>query len=1118
MATSVPSHALTWKDGSVLSSGKWAKVKVTETGIQEISYQQLRELGFENPESVTVFGYGASYLNNNSFLEENPDDLPQTPVLHNNGRILFYGESHYNIKIGKKSAIDPVRNHYSLASYYYITDSQPAIEPMNISYIASLSTCQDSHSSLQCSNPVDINPMRAGVYFFSKDITENPEVGEITFTLPDREPNTTANISGVLISDGPQTFTVEANGKNVATQYLSGTEYAASTLSATLIPAETLDQGETLKISLKPEEGAEDYAGYEHIAMSYSRMNRMDNLPELKMIINRSFQRSQVRIFNQDPADIVVWNITNPSFIKKFDLGKEVDESGMTNTIVSINSRCSPSVPETHHHLIAFHPAASHHKPEIEGIVENQDLHAMDTPDMLIITIRDCLPQAQRLAQLHKTFQGMDVAVVCQEDIFNEFSSGSPTPMAYRRMAKMLYDRDSEKFRYLLLLGPSIYDNRGLLPHNVPYSPDKMLLSYQIDNITLQCAENTSVSTDAFFGMLNDNATAEFIATNEGKGYNSMVISVGRVPAQSDAEAKIYVDKVEKYLSEGMPAQAQTRSLIFSDDGDNDMHIISAESVALTQRTLIPYAVLTRAHNGIYPWNLKMADEGQRKIINTLKEGVDLMMYYGHGRPDAFTAEGLWDRESILKARYNCYPLTFFASCNSFGFDRRENSMGELALFTPEGGTIALIGTTRTVFNDENRALGEFMFKELSKAEPEDTYGNIFRKARNLNYYDRQYTAARATVNAYNFGGDPALPAFRPAYNISLVSVNDTPCSESGLALQPLQKNKIEAQVTDSEGNIQTDYNGSVIVSIYEAARTTPNLYQDKTAQAGRRQPEVKVEDDLLCRFTLPVVNGNISGDIILPVPTRPDEKCRMVFAAEFTGDHYRNAIGMNEDVTVTDVDPNRTQDETPTPRIEALYLNTPDFTDGSLTSDNPVLIARISSQNNVVNAFSSGVSVPVKAVMDNRVTITGLQYSMHQDEDGTIHINHQLSDIPEGNHYITLYIADVYGLVYYESIHFQVVNTTSEITLQTENSIVKDEVTFNADHTFAGDFTARLILMDNTGKHIRTVENVTFPYTWNLTDSQNEPLPSGSYTARAVANDGVSFCGSPTVRFTVIR
>ena len=81
--------------------------------------------------------------------------------------------------------------------------------------------------------------------------------------------------------------------------------------------------------------------------------------------------------------------------------------------------------------------------PEYVYNITNQDLHSHTPVDLVIIipTSQKLLVQAQRLATLHEKRDGMKVRIVPADEIFNEFSSGTPDAMAYRRYMKMLYDR-----------------------------------------------------------------------------------------------------------------------------------------------------------------------------------------------------------------------------------------------------------------------------------------------------------------------------------------------------------------------------------------------------------------------------------------------------------------------------------------------------------------------------------------------------------------------------------------------------------------------------------------------------------------------------------------------------
>ena len=119
--------------------------------------------------------------------------------------------------------------------------------------------------------------------------------------------------------------------------------------------------------------------------------------------------------------------------------------------------------------------------PEVVGEVENQNLHALEQKDMIIIAAKAFQTQAERLAEEHRATDGLTVEVVDPQSIYNEFSSGAPDATAYRRFMKMFYDRSvsaGNAPKYLLCLR-WIYDNRGICSDVKNIARDNMLLTYQ---------------------------------------------------------------------------------------------------------------------------------------------------------------------------------------------------------------------------------------------------------------------------------------------------------------------------------------------------------------------------------------------------------------------------------------------------------------------------------------------------------------------------------------------------------------------------------------------------------------------------------------------------------------
>ena len=78
---------------SRLAEGRWVKIKVTQTGIQRLTAEQLSRWGFSDPANVRVYGYSGVELADATFSTETPDDLPMQYSAVINNSLNFYGEA-----------------------------------------------------------------------------------------------------------------------------------------------------------------------------------------------------------------------------------------------------------------------------------------------------------------------------------------------------------------------------------------------------------------------------------------------------------------------------------------------------------------------------------------------------------------------------------------------------------------------------------------------------------------------------------------------------------------------------------------------------------------------------------------------------------------------------------------------------------------------------------------------------------------------------------------------------------------------------------------------------------------------------------------------------------------
>ncbi len=99
--------------------------------------------------------------------------------------------------------------------------------------------------------------------------------------------------------------------------------------------------------------------------------------------------------------------------------------------------------------------------------ITNQDHHADGAADMVIIipASQKLLKQAQRLKEFHEQHDGLRVTIVPADELYNEFSSGTPMPTptaATCACFPISAQSEADMPKYLLLFGDCVWDNRML--------------------------------------------------------------------------------------------------------------------------------------------------------------------------------------------------------------------------------------------------------------------------------------------------------------------------------------------------------------------------------------------------------------------------------------------------------------------------------------------------------------------------------------------------------------------------------------------------------------------------------------------------------------------------------
>ena len=293
---------------------------------------------------------------------------------------------------------------------------------------------------------------------------------------------------------------------------------------------------------------------------TYPRLNRLaDGDAQLLMQYPVSQAGATIRISDARPS-LRLWDVSNPAVVSLLSL----DFEGTCAT-TAMPASFSPASPGR---LLLFDEDAAHYEPEFAGEVSLQNIHAAPVPDMAIITTAACEPYARMLAEAHERVDGIKVGVFLSGQVYNEFSSGGCNPTAYRRLARMFHDRDPLKFRYLLLMGSSDWDHRGITTTR----SDEKLAIHECNVPLARLSRNSCYASDAFAGCLDD------IAFENGHRAK-MTVAVGRITARTPSEAGMMVQRTIDYIETPPPAAAHTRTLMVSATGDKYEHFEYCEDM-----------------------------------------------------------------------------------------------------------------------------------------------------------------------------------------------------------------------------------------------------------------------------------------------------------------------------------------------------------------------------------------------------------------------------------------------------------------------------------------------------------------------------------------------------------
>lgn len=1074
---------------SSLAEGRWVKVSVDTTGVYQLPDTMLARLGFSDPTHVAVFGRGALPSEGQFVLKDGTvavdSDLCAVPVLADSTGLLFYGIGREWMDFlppdppaeGEEPFVDGyfkrTSNHiYSRRGYYLLTD---AAEPLAMDTLSLppadsvVSTPSYALDYMYLGKPKVYGIKGNGQIYFDTIVTRN-QVLNWRLTPPGLIPASPFTLTG----DFYTTYTSKGNENAKWSLWIGNREYtfaSTSQISTTMANNFTrpvrnsLAPGSQVAMSLQIGSAAVSNAGVDYLGLTYRRTLPAAKGTDGDMSLPAAaggYARLPLASSYSDARVIEISNPQAPALVPKSADGSPVLAAGSRVTV--------------------FDRSEQQRRVRVEGEVRNTDLHSqlVSGADLIILTIPALRLQADRLAQLHRDRDSLRVVVAEVGDVYNEFNSGTPDPMAYRTMVKMAYQNNPGKTHLnLLLFGPMRAEALGI-KKDLDY--DSFIIAFQ----DYRCSQDGDAQNiNDFLGMMIDTRINHL-------EFNNVEVGVGVLPVAGEQEAAQIIDKIERYLDYEGYADVSNKVLAVSGTGDNNLHTEGVVRMTTELNNRFNSSLLTTP----LVCEAFSKDQITGRFRNLLNSNFTFAFYLGHGSEFKLDKDvNLFSKSEATLMENNVLPFFIFGTCDNTGFDVGNRGLGESMVIDSPNGLIGAILSSRKAYSNQNEQFVKQVLTHLTQTpagltiDTMQTIGQVYARAK---------TAMRNTYeNTFQLMCDPALKL-----HIPLLAANPDNVAEQNFV--PGTRVKLTGPVTRRGTSVGIDdFSGMVTAKVLAPARseTCPNLINP----ASTKHPVITYADEVLATFHGTAADGRFEVDVEIPqsyrlragVPTR-------IAISAYDPVTHRGASGVTT-VTIAETAADPGQLDVTAPVVETLEydqeLKEIRFTvsdDRSLNIDNPALNQGFAVTldgkyyGGVANTLHVEPGTPVKA-------------------SGTI----PCADLARGEHAVSVAISDYAGNEAEQSMSFRIGDELPLLSLEAETLTAGSEsLRFMLPE--ASPQKGRLMVASHEGTTVISLPFEGTEIDCPLEDAEGQRLAPGLYRAWVIT-DAPAYGSSSPLTFAVL-
>ncbi len=715
------------------------------------------------------------------------------------------------------------------------------------------------------------------------------------------------------------------------------------------------------------------------------------------------------------------------------------------------------------------------------------DIRNASQTDLIIIAPDPFMSQMSDYKNYREVLSGINVKLVTVEEIFNQFGFGIYDPTAIRDYLKFAYENfPTSPPSGVLIVGDACYDYEN----NLNLNGLNVVPTY-INGLSSSSSDDNYVYFGDF-GELDGDST--YCDTCDNRGYDMMI---SRWPVNSATDLDIVLDKIMGYETAPNYGAWRTTITLVADDEYTGSTLDRSEHTKQTEILQRDYVPLSMKRNKIYLWEYTNDSYGDKPgakadIIKAINDGTLIINYVGHGNPDTWSHEHVFNRNSDLTKLNNADKLTLFftASCSIGSFDSPYNSgMAEELFRLPQAGAIGVVSASRLVFSDYNAGFNREVFDYLFSDDNLSICQAIF-----AGKMSRQFSSTNQELlrndRKYEYFGDPFLKLGQPQYNIRFISYPDS--------LMALNLHQISGEIVDSLSGSRLDMDGSVEISVYDSDIL-------KVHNGVIQTLSYNVDGPLIFRGEARVTDGYFEFSFIAPLDIGYAGTGAKISA--YAQSAVADASGLLDSLPISN-DIVQTSDSSG-PIVQYSFSDRKSFVSGDRIAPDEILMIRLTdtlSGLNLAGSAGHAITLIIDDNVENMVNLTDLfEYDLGSYISGEI--RYDFGGLSSGEHKFKVKAWDNAN----NSTSLQFVAYVVEGGKMILSDLLNYPNPMNEETTFSFAISAQanmvsLEIFTLSGNRIFRYEESELSadyhefYTWNGRDSDGDRVAAGIYIYKVCA------------------